>query len=113
MSKSYYDLHRGYHEKRVCIYLPRPLPPPLHVLNCLKMDSQLSFTMNANSVTVPRKVVTGGEGRQAPSLKMTLVHLFCFSSQTGQRHFWPVGALVWFWISLFLCTDITIVQVDT
>ncbi|KAI9524551.1 hypothetical protein NQZ68_016469 [Dissostichus eleginoides] len=29
--------------------------------------------MNANSVTMPRKVVTGGEGRQAPSVKkMTL-----------------------------------------
>lgn len=36
-AKSYYDLHRGYHEKRVCIYLPRSLPsqpstppPPPH-----------------------------------------------------------------------------------
>lgn len=74
---------------------PTPPPPPAphaHVLNCLKMDSQLSFTMNANSFTVPRKVVTGGEGRRAPSLnKMTLVHLFCLWSQTGEeRHCWSI-----------------------
>lgn len=34
----YYDLHRGYHEKRVCIYLPRSLPsqpsPPTPTPTC-------------------------------------------------------------------------------
>lgn len=57
------------------------------------MDSQLSFTMNASSVTVPRKVVTAKEGRQAPTLKkMTLVHLFFFwagemSDRVGQYEY--------------------------
>lgn len=64
----------------ICPVLSLPTPtctPDVHVLNGLKMDSQLFFTENFSfSFTVPRKVVTGGEGRQAPGLdEMSLVHL--------------------------------------
>lgn len=78
----------------ICPVLSLPTPtctPDVHVLNCLKTDSQLSFTMNAISFTVPRKVATGGEGRQAPGPdEMSLVHLFFFCLQTGEdRRRWP------------------------
>lgn len=72
-------MRMGVHLSALSSPLPSPLSPTVHVLNCLKMDSQLSFMMNANSVMVPCKVVIGREGQQAPSVKkMTVVHLFCF-----------------------------------